>query len=869
MMNKNVILFFLWGFLCCNACEIYAEVIFDGSLNASTTDLKLEGNMEIGSEYGKISGDNLFHSFKTFNVNGSESVTFSSEHAVQNVIARVTGSQFSTINGPVISNIDHANLFLINPHGIVFGENASLNISGAFYATTADYVGPQDARFYAMIHEDDVLFCEKPTSFGFLTDDPQKMIISGGLSIDNELPTLSVTPEKNISLIAGGFEIKDAKLMAVQGTINICSVASEGNIDLENFDQSDDCLNGNIQINHSTIDVSGDGSGNIYIRGGRVVIENESTVAADNDGSQQGGNTIINASSLIIDHSNIYSDAQQTGKGGEIRIDVDKTVTLMNQTRIYADAKNAGDAGTIVINAQYINILNKSTISTDTYGDGMGGSIIMTASDSITIQDQSRVFTVSEGRGETAGNGGIVSVQSPNISIINNSIISSDALYGYGNGGKIILSGSDDNAAESIIIFDSKLYSGAVKDGYGDGGLISIMGKKISFINGAVIGSESQGRGKGGEVQIIAQELDFWGYDAQKNMSSIYTTAQSQYNDAGDAGNINISSNIIRLRDQSGIIANTEGPGNAGQILVTASFVDLSDDSSISSASTGVQNLGNGGEIKMTVFSDIIMNHSAISTSSFGDGHAGNISIVADGVYLSNQSEILSESKASINGGTAGKITIVAGDIIDISNSFISTEAVNTSETLVNLNQDKDNGRLFICSQNILQLSNSTITSSVLGGLGNGGDIDIDPEVVLMNHSQIIANAYEGNGGNIHIIANHFIQSADSVVKASSTYGFDGDIYIEAPDSTVSSDLVTLPTNYLDASQWLRTPCSLRTSKDISRLVVSGREAVPTTVDDLYLSPALQFLADDASDPLRIGKIDSEFFDSISDNEGH
>ena len=873
MKNNNRTIIFLLLFVCFITCDLYGEVIFDGSMNASTTNMKLEGNMDILSEYGRISGDNLFHSFKTFNVNPSEIVTFTSEQAVQNIIARVTGSSFSTINGQINSAIDNANLFLINPQGIIFGENASLNIDGSFYASTADYVASEDTHFYSMIHEDEVLFCEKPTSFGFLSDNPQKMNISGSYNKDHEQPTLSVNAEKNISLIAGGFEIIDAKFLAKQGTINIASVSSKGNVDFDDFDKSEDSLQGDIQINHSIIDVSGDGSGNIYIRGGRVVIENESSIIADNDGSSLGGTTKIYADTLTIDHSNIYSDAQQTGDGGKIQIQVNNSIMIANQTRIYADAtsrsSNAGNAGTIVINGQHIQILNKTIISTDTYGEGMGGSILIAASDRLSILDQSKIFTVAQGIGKNAGNGGIINIQSPDISIINKSIVSSDTQYGYGDGGKIVLSGIDNTHAESIIIYDSKLYSGSVEEGYGNGGLISIIGENISFINGAVIGSESRGRGKGGDVQIIASELNFWGFDSQNNASTIYTNAQYLSKDAGDAGNININCNFISFKDQSGLIANTEGPGKAGQIELIASSVELKDKSSISSASTGKENAGNGGEIKINAFSDITLNNSDINTSSFGDGFAGNISIVADGIFLDNQSGILSESKASINGGTAGKISIMTGGIIDINNSYISTEAVNTSDTIVNLNQDKDNGRLFVCTKNKLQLNNGKITSSVLGGLGNGGNIDIVPEMVLMNHSQIIANAYEGNGGNIHIIADQFIQSADSVVQASSKYGFDGDIFIDAPETTINSDLVKLPENYLDASQWLRTPCSLRTSKDISRLVISGREAVPKTVDDLNISPALQFLTDDGSDPLRIGKIDLEFFNSSPNNKAH
>jgi len=847
--------------------NVFAEVIFDGSMNADTANIKLEGKIDITSDYGKVSGKNLFHSFQTFNVNESEQVIFSSEQAVQNVIARVTGSQFSTINGPVISTIDNANLYLINPQGIMFGNNASLDIAGSFYASTADYIASNEEHFYAMLEKDTILFTEKPTSFGFLSENPKKMIISGDWNLENDIATLSVKTGNTISLVAGELEISDSKLEAVQGTINLAGVASKGNVDLTNFDLSDDCLKGNIQMDHSQINVSGDGSGDIYIRGGRILIKNESAVVADNKGSSKGGITHIQASTVTIDHSNIYSDAESTGNGGLIQIQADDTIMLINQTRVYADATNletgAGNAGSIFMDSDHIQLINKSIVSSDTYGDGQGGEVNMIASKGINILDECKVFTVAQGTGTNAGNGGIIHIQSPNISIIQNSIVSTDTKIGYGNGGQIVLSGLENMPSESISIFSSRIYSGAVKNGFGDGGQVSIIGKSVSFINGAVIGSESDGRGKGGDVTITSSELDFFGYDSQNNTSAIYTTAQSQLEDAGDAGDINIFSNTIRFQDQSGLIANTEGPGQAGQIIVEASIIELTEDSSISSTSIGDQNAGNGGAIQMTAFSELKLNHASILTSSFGDGHAGHISITAKGIDLSNQAGIRSESKASIDGGTAGKITVIADNFLDIHDSFISTEAVNTASDIVNMTIDKDNGRLNISSNNTLTMINGTINSSVLGGMGNGGDLDINAEMILMNHSKMIANAYEGNGGNIHIVTDHFIQSVDSVVQASSEYGLDGDIYIEAPDSKVSNELVTLPTNYLDASQWLRIPCSLRTSKDVSRLVITGRDAIPSTVDDLYMSPALTFLPDDGSDILRSGIIDANFFNDL------
>src|SRR5262249_55203046 len=110
----------------------------------------------IGANLGKQVGSNLFHSFgqfSLFNTPVPESATFTSTGSsgpISNVIGRVTGGSPSSINGTIQSTITGANLYLINPSGVVFGPNATINVSGSFHASTADYLKMSDgAKFQA------------------------------------------------------------------------------------------------------------------------------------------------------------------------------------------------------------------------------------------------------------------------------------------------------------------------------------------------------------------------------------------------------------------------------------------------------------------------------------------------------------------------------------------------------------------------------------------------------------------------------------------------------------------------------------------------------------------------------------------------
>src|SRR5215469_12730402 len=110
----------------------------------------------IPANLGKQMGGNLFHSFGQLNLSNTpvpESATFTatgSTGPISNVIGRVTGGSQSSINGAINSTITGANLYLINPSGIVFMPHAAVNVSGSFHASTADYLKMSDgAKFQA------------------------------------------------------------------------------------------------------------------------------------------------------------------------------------------------------------------------------------------------------------------------------------------------------------------------------------------------------------------------------------------------------------------------------------------------------------------------------------------------------------------------------------------------------------------------------------------------------------------------------------------------------------------------------------------------------------------------------------------------
>jgi large exoprotein involved in heme utilization and adhesion len=107
-----------------------------------------------------------------------------------------------------------------------------------------------------------------------------------------------------------------------------------------------------------------------------------------------------------------------------------------------------------------------------------------------------------------------------------------------------------------------------------------------------------------------------------------------------------------------------------------------------------------------------------------------------------------------------------------------------------------------------------------------------------LNDSQIIANAYEGKGGNIRIIADVFLASPDSIVDASSALGIDGTVDIQAPISSISGTLVPMQGNFLLSEALLRDRCIAKIrGEKYSSLIVSGRDGLPIRPGSVLPSP--------------------------------
>ena len=788
--------------------QIYAEVITDGTLGAQ---LNLPGpDFQIEANLGQQLGGNLFHSFQDFNLQNHESITFSGPDSVNIIFSRVTGGNPSQINGTIRSTIPHAELFLLNPAGIIFGESAHLDVQGGFHASTADYMRlGTTGRFDARVPLQSILTTAPPMAFGFL-DVPKPIQLQSS--------DLAVAPQADFSLIGGDLTLNHAQLNAASGRFNLVSVASQGEVtskagrlDVRIPETASFTQLGYIDVLDSHIETSGSPAGGISIRGGQVWLRDSLIHAhtlGENDSKDidivatdwlriQGEvadtssyeHTIANID--IKDSVGIISNTFARGKAGHIMITTPRLE--MRQSAIDTSTNGEGDAGNIDVNSQQIRLEEGAEILSNTYSTGDGGQINLQATERLDLID-SRIFhtaaeitsrTVIQTNTFDTGDGGEIVIATGHLSLFGGYILSNTT--NQGNSGSIIISADqmevfNGSAITAAVLPQATGYGGSIKINVTD--TIQLAGFRPGFINESFIIIENfqsaitpatLGKSLGGSLEILTKNL----------MVSDYATIAAATAGVGMAGNMNIVVDNLYLKD-GGILTNSSGAIVGGELWLAT---------------------GDSGHITVTAKEDIVIsghnpfNPSSIASNTFLSGQGGNLDIQANRLILTDGGTI---SANSLGIGNAGNIHIQANQLSLTNGGEITsaaTQAVGGSVTVV--------------AADLLYLRDAQLTTSVHGGKGNGGNITIEnPTLIVLDQSQIVAQADAGQGGNIRLVANNFLKTPDSLISASSRLGLAGEIVINSPDDSVGGNLLVLPTGFIDVSSLLPRPCEAMTLQE-------------------------------------------------------
>ena len=767
------------------ANPVWGQIVPDPTANSAVL-----GNCQSSCDLngGTVAGQNLFHSFEEFNIAPGASVYFS-DPGVANIFSRVTGNSPSSIRGTLGISGGDANLFLLNPNGIIFGEGAALDLNGSFFATTADEIQFGDRSFAARpdLSEDLPLLTVDPGILWFNQSQNGSIVVDGA--------HLEVPARESITLLGKqvgdrpGILIKNSAIELVEGNVTLGAVGSNAEVKINN----------NLQLQFSPETVKGD-----------IVLRKAAKISVGNLGAFEGNEVRIEARNLAIaDSSIIDTSTTGKGKGADIEINASESVNitgensggfqqfLINNLSLGGNVRFAGsglqtissgtgNAGDIEISTPDLRLENGAGVISTTENSGASGNVDI-VTDSFILNSSSLLSGSST---FSLGDVGQIKINTNFLSVEQGGFISSSTL-GNGNAGNLTVNATDsivvrETPAGSIIptgIFTNTIF------GAGQGGNLNLNtsrlmiqdGGQLSAASGAITGEGIIPLGgQGGNISIDAAEtVEINGASAQGVFSSGILTDTRGSN---PAGNLTINTDNLILRDRGFISASSIGTGMGGEIAINAK-------DSVELVGQGIDNVqqlffsGLTGQLN-SIFQGVI------SFTLFA-GKGGNITINTSQLNLSSGAVL-----ATATSGTddAGNLKITASDRINIIGSAVAAPTFGAG----------DAGKIEIDTKNLSITQGGTIASASLGS-GNGGDLFISAteslEVLnatsdLLFSSSVTTGSYRGLGssGDLTLNTQRLSIKDGASIQANHTflYSSDSDNAAIEPETLKDKGKVTI-----------------------------------------------------------------------------
>lgn len=774
---------------------------------------------------GTRSNNNLFHSFETFSVPTGGSAFFNNAIDIRNIFARVTGRSASSIDGLLRAN-GTANLFLLNPNGILFGPNASLNIGGSLIATTADRIQFSDGlEFSASNPTSSLLSVNVPiglqlgSNAGAITNRSQASP-GGAVNTLGQPVGLQGAPGQTLALVGDGVSLENGNLTARGGTVQIGSVAPSSSVALvasgTGYSLDFSSVSGFSSIrstNLSYIDTSGEiggieAGGAIQLQGSTIALQNSTLSSSTYTG--QGGTLELNATqSLTFSQSFAGTFSEGTGRAGNIALEVDGILELTGAFPSFLGSQTfaAGDAGDTRITADQLSVRNGSRIEASTFSTGQGGNIVVEADRVEVIGFNPQAFDVDgdgtvepvgfvtsgivsqvgRGAGQDSGNAGNLTLRTQDLAVLDGGVISTATLAG-GDGGTLTV-----DATNSILI------QGA-----------SPQVRRNQYRSGIFVSAEPRATGSVGALTITTPQLTV------TDLGEISANNRG----SGQAGTATLNVDNLVIRDGGEIRASSLGSGPGGRLVVNADTVLLTGTGVIGSETVPsalaalARSSGDAGDLEITASSLRVRDGAEVTVSGREAGAAGNLTVSAQTIALDR-----GQLTASTNAGGGAEITLQNVELLVLGDRSRITAQANNNANGGNVTINAANG--FVVA--VPDQDNDIVANAVAG---RGGNITITTQGILGLQEQ---RALENNGTND--------------LDASSEFGVSGSVTLNTPDVDPSQGLVELPSNLVDASRLIAQNCAAGgnvASNPSSEFVITGRGGLPPNPGDLFSSNAVQ-----------------------------
>lgn len=606
----------------------HAQIIPDSTLPINSVVTPTGATLTIDG--GTASGSNLFHSFEQFNLPTGGTALFNNPLEIQNIFTRITGGGGSTIDGLIQAN-GIANLFLLNPNGIIFGPNATLNLGGSFVASTANgFTFADGSEFTATGGEVQAPLLSVTVPVGLqYSSNPRGIEVQGA--------NLTVQPGQTLGLAAAEVAIASGQLQAPGGRVGLNAVGSEGTTAL-NWE------NGALRLQQTP-------TGESLIPRGDIVLSNNSVLSViSNDGgdiSLQGRNIQLSEGSRIIAGIQTQQGGP-TAQGGDIILDATGAITLTQQSAIgnQVGFNATGNGGNVTLRGQSLSLSENSQISAIVKnGGGDTGQILIQVSEGLTLTGtQTGILSLVElGAGiaqrRAFGNSGGIEIQAGTVALSNGAQVQSIA-QNEGNAGRVLIRTTEGVSLSGI---GTAIFNAVGQTGIGNSEGIEIEGRSLVLSDGAQLVSQTRGTGNAGKIVLQVRELlSLTGSDTSIFNNSIGT---------GNTDGIELNTGTLSMSGGAQIQSVASGFGTVGAIKISAAdAVTLNGVRTgiLSTVSSGVRE-GNTGGIDIQARSLLMSEGAQLVAATLGRGNAGPVSIqVREDVTLAGANTVIFSSVGPI-----------------------------------------------------------------------------------------------------------------------------------------------------------------------------------------------------------------------------
>jgi len=491
---------------------------------------------------------------------------------------------------------------------------------------------------------------------------------------------------------------------------------------------------------------------------------------------------------------------------------------LQLRSRSLADTSASGfRAGSIQLQGKDLSIQDGSLVLIQNQGFESAGNITLHGSDSITVSG-----TNSDGTFPTSvnnqsliiGPAGDIDIRTEQLLVDGGASIVATT-FGLGSGGDIAV-----NASESVQIRGaSPLPSLGVSSissatfSTGDAGNTTVSTQRLTVTGGGVIDASTLGSGSGGNLNLTATDsINIVGLEPDSLLPSGLIVASFS---SGQAGNLTVDTSQLSIRDGGGVDASALASGDGGSVTINASeFVEVK--------GTGPEAVINPSLITSAALEVAASLQQALNLPPLPSGESGNVTINTSQLKIDQGAQVTVRNDGL---GDAGILEVNANSI-----SLDNQGSITAATSLGN------GGNINLETNSLLMRHNSQI-SSTAGGPGNGGNITLTGAspidfVVLLEESAISANAFRGMGGNIDIETQALFVCPNCEITASSELGVEGLVTVDRLQPNTELEVIDLPQEVAESEEVVALACSTTDGQEGSEFIITGRGGLPPRPSD-------------------------------------